>query len=415
MGARDARVDWSVREMRGEAASVARMARAATTSAMQLGGAVIAVVLAVALGLGLASTAAAQSSGLEPGGLNAGSSSSEGTSPNGPNGLQGITGATAGGTPKAEAGDKIYDFGTVLNAVPVAHVFRIRNAGTGTLIIGGVQTSCGCTAAKPTKNEVAPGEETEIGVSFDTRFDKGPATRTITVFTNDPKAQQIVLTMKGDVKVQVEAAPAQIAFGDVRHGTAQTRQVLLTDLVTGQASTAQSGVKGNPDFKVSSVTNSSPNIKVEPGPRNDGKPGAALTVTLLKTMPLGAFDDTIKVATSRAPVDITVFGTVQGDITVKPAQVSFGIVPHRQGTLRMVRLVNAGARAMRVTGVSSSNASVSAKVEPITPGKEYRVTLALRPNTPDGALHGLIAITTDDPEQQTVSLPYYGIIGSFRG
>ena len=64
MGACDARVDWSVREMRGEAASVARMARAATTSAMQLGGAVIAVVLAVALGLGLASTAAAQSSGL---------------------------------------------------------------------------------------------------------------------------------------------------------------------------------------------------------------------------------------------------------------------------------------------------------------------------------------------------------------
>jgi len=136
---------------------------------------------------------------------------------------------------------------------------------------------------------------------------------------------------------------------------------------------------------------------------------------LLKTMPLGAFDDTIKVATSRAPVDITVFGTVQGDITVKPAQVSFGVVPHHQGTLRMVRLVNAGARALRVTGVSSSSASVRATVEPITPGKEFRVTLALQPNTPDGALRGQIAITTDDPVQQTVSLPFYGIVGSFRG
>jgi uncharacterized protein DUF1573/flagellar associated PapD-like protein len=377
--------------------------------------------VAMALALGFAGGAVAQSSGTPAGAVAAqssGGTAGEGSVgavqlDNGPNGLQGLTGAAAGGTPKAEVGDKIYDFGTVLNAVPVAHVFKIRNAGIGTLIIGGVQTSCGCTAAKPTKNEVAPGEETDIGVSFDTRFDKGPATRTITVFTNDPKAQQIVLTMKGDVKVQVEATPAQVAFRDVKHGVEQTQQVLLTDLVAEQA--GQSGVKGDAPFKVDSVTHSSPNLKVEPGPRTDGKPGAALTITLLKTMPLGAFDDTIKVATSRAPVDITVFGTVQGDITVKPAQVSFGIVPHHQGTLRMVRLLNAGTRAMRVTGVSSSNASVSATVEPITPGKEYRVTLALRPNTPDGALRGLIAITTDDPEQQTVSLPYFGIVGSFRG
>jgi hypothetical protein len=373
--------------------------------------ALIAIAAALVIALGVASTAAAQSSNA------AASNDSAGTVQldNGPNGLQGITGATTVGTPKAQASEKIYDFGTVLNATPVAHVFKIRNAGSGTLMIGGVQTSCGCTAAKPTKNQVAPGEESDIAVTFDTRFDKGPATRTITVFTNDPQAQKIVLTLKGDVKVQVEAAPAQVAFGDVKRGVEQTRQVLLTDLVAAQASSSPNGAKGLADFKVQSVTNSSPHIKVEPGARTDGKPGAALTVTLLKTMPLGAFDDTIKVATSRAPVDITVFGTVQGDLTVKPAQVSFGIVPHRQGTQRMVRLVNAGAREVRVTGITSTNASVSATVEPITPGKEYRVTLALRPNTPDGALRGQVAITTDDPDQRSVSLPFYGIVGSFRG
>ena len=72
-----------------------------------------------------------------------------------PSGLQGIGGATASGTPKAEVAGKVYDFGTVLNAVPVAHVFKIHNAGSGTLVIGGVQTSCGCTAAKPTKSQLA--------------------------------------------------------------------------------------------------------------------------------------------------------------------------------------------------------------------------------------------------------------------
>jgi hypothetical protein len=364
----------------------------------------IAAATAIIVALGLASPVTAQSSDLGVNGL-----SSDPASAGVPNSLEGIGGATSG-TPKAEVTGKVYDFGSVLNAMPVAHVFKIHNAGMGTLIIGGVQTSCGCTAAKPTRNQLAPGEDSDIAVTFDTRFDKGPATRTITVSTNDPAAKSIVLTIKGDVKVQVDATPAQVAFGDVKHGTDQTRQVLLNDLVAGTDPT-----KPPQEFKVQSMTNASPNIKVAAAPRTDGKAGAALTVTLLPTMPIGAFDDTIKVATSRAPVDITVFGNVQGDITVKPAQVSFGVVPHRQGTLRFVRLVNAGTRPMKVTGVTSSNVSVSATAEPVEAGKEYKITLELRPNTPDGALRGQLAITTDDPQQQTLSLPYFGIIGSYRG
>jgi hypothetical protein len=359
---------------------------------------------AVIVTLGIAIPAAAQSSDLGVNGLSSGPASS-----GAPNGLEGIGGVTSG-TPKAEVAGKVYDFGSVLNAVPVAHVFKIHNAGTGTLVIGGVQTSCGCTAAKPTKSQLAPGEDSDVAVTFDTRFDKGPATRTITVYTNDPAAKSIVLTIKGDVKVQVEAAPAQVAFGDVKHGTDQTRQILLNDLVAGT-----DPAKAQRQFEVQSITNASPNIKVAAAPRTDGQAGAALTVTLLPTMPIGAFDDTIKVTTSRAPVDITVFGNVQGDITVKPTQVSFGVVPHRQGTLRYVRLVNAGARAVKVTSVTSSNVSVSATAEPVEAGKEYKITLELRPNTPDGALRGQVAITTDDPQQQTLSLPYFGIIGSYRG
>jgi len=364
----------------------------------------IAAATAVIAALAIASPVAAQSSDLGVSGLSSGPASN-----GAPNGLEGIGGATSG-TPKAEVAGKVYDFGSVLNAVPVAHVFKIHNAGSGTLVIGGVQTSCGCTAAKPTKSQLPPGEDSDIAVMFDTRFDKGPATRTITVYTNDPASKSIVLTIKGDVKVQVEAAPAQVAFGDVKHGTDQTRQVLLNDLVAGT-----DRAKAPQEFKVQSITNASPNIKVAAAPRSDGKAGAALTVTLLPTMPIGAFDDTIRVTTSRAPVDITVFGNVQGDITVKPAQVSFGVVPHHQGTLRFVRLVNAGPRPMKVTGLTSSNASVSATAEPIEAGKEYKITLELRPNTPDGALRGQVAITTDDPQQQTLSLPYFGIIGSYRG
>jgi Protein of unknown function (DUF1573) len=349
----------------------------------------------------LPATAFAQSGSSS--GIDLGAPASGATASTGLLNLTGSGSSTSGGQPKVQLIDPNYNFGSVTNGVPVTHTFKIRNAGTGTLIIGGVNTSCGCTAAKPTKSTLAPGEESDIKVTFDTRFEKGPSTRTITVLTNDPKHPQSELTLKGDVKVQVAANPSEIAFGNVKHGTEPTRQVLITDLVAGKP------------LKITSISKANPDISVKPVPRPDGKPGAAINVTLLKNMPPGPFDDTIKLVTSRAPLDITVFGVVQGDLTVKPPQVSFGIVGRHQATQRIVRLVNDGDHTVNVTGVSSSSNNASAAVEPITPGKEYKITLQLAPDTPDGAIRGRLAIHTDDPNQQTVSLPFYGIVGSFRG
>jgi hypothetical protein len=114
-------------------------------------------------------------------------------------------------------------------------------------------------------------------------------------------------------------------------------------------------------------------------------------------------------------VEIPVFGTVVGDLTVNPPQVSFGIVPHHESAMRIIRLTNSGDRTVKVIGVSSTNLSVTAAVEPVKAGKEYKITLQLAPNTPDGKLMGTVAINTDDPQQQTVQVPFYGIVGSFKG
>lgn len=345
--------------------------------------------------------AAAQSSGTQSN-LSAGGFSAEpGSSAGGLSGLAGAMSST--GQPVAQTDETLYNFGATYSGTPVKHTFRIKNAGTAPLIIGAVQTSCGCTAAKPTKSTVAPGDVSEILVTFDTRADNGPAMRVITVATNDPKHQQLQLTLKGDVKLQVEAEPSPVAFGNVRHGSEQTRQVMITDLI------------GGTDFKLGAITNSSSNIKVSQQPRTDGKPGAALAITLLKSMPPGPFTDIVKVSTSRAPVDVTVFGNIVGDLAVNPPQVSFGIVPHHESALRIVRLTNSGEHAINVLGVASNNQSVTAALEPITPGKEYKITLQLRPNTPDGTLRGMLTIRTDDPQQNSLQVPFYGIAGSFQG
>lgn len=318
-------------------------------------------------------------------------------------GLSGLSSGVSSGNPSVAIVQPVYDFGAVFQGTQVKHTFSLTNKGPGTLTIGAVMTSCGCTVARPTKRQVQPGETSDIAAVFDTSSDKGPSQRLITVNTNDPQHKQLTLTMKGDVKVKVEANPLPVVFDKVKQGTETTRTVLVSDMV------------GTHPFKITSISKSSPDLKVTQQPRNDGKAGAVLAITLLKSAPAGTVADTIKVATSESPLNIPVFGTILGNLNVNPAQVSFGIVKHHASAIRYARLTNASSRAVKVLDVSSNNTRVAALIEPITPGREFKLTLELQPNAPDGTLRGVVAIRTDDPAQPLVQVPFYGIVGTFSG
>lgn len=316
--------------------------------------------------------------------------------------IPGGNAAPAGHAPKAIVETPLYDFGTALEGKTVSHVFKIKNTGEGYLDIRGVKTSCGCTTGNPSKTHVAPGDESEISVAFDTRFQKGHQVRTIMAFTNDPDNPQATMTLQGVVKKQVEASPDQVNFATVRKGSEGTKEIVINDLV------------GNGPFTVGPISNSNSAIMVTQEKRPDGKPGAILKVALLKTMPIGAFDDTIKVTTNRVPLNVDVFGTVTGDLNVDPAQVSFGIVPKGQDIVRLVKLSNQGAHAIKVIDVTSTSPAVVASAEPIAPGKDYKLTVMLRRSTPEGQLRGQLTIKTDDPDQATISLPFYAIVGQYK-
>jgi hypothetical protein len=317
--------------------------------------------------------------------------------------IPGGNSAPPGRVPKAVPSDPLYDFGSALEGTMVKHTFTLKNTGQGYLDIQGVKTSCGCTTGDPSKMHVAPGDTSDIAVAFDTHFQKGHQVRTITVSTNDPNNPQVALTIQGVVKKQVEAVPGEVAFGDVKRGTQDTKELLVNDLNPGKGA-----------FSVGPVSNSSSSIKVVQEPRPDGKSGALLKVSLLKTMPVGPFDDTIKITTNRVPLQVDVFGTVTGDLNIDPAQVSFGIVPRGQDIVRIFKLSNQGPHPIKVLDVASSSPAVAATAEPVTPGKEYKVTVTLRHGTPDGQLRGNLTIKTDDPDQATLNVPFYAIVGQFK-
>jgi len=95
-----------------------------------------------------------------------------------------------------------YSFGDINQGEKVSHNFTITNNGGDLLKITDVRASCGCTAAAPEKNELKPGESTQIKVEFNSQGRKGNQVKYVYVKTNDKENPEIKLKISGNVVQQ---------------------------------------------------------------------------------------------------------------------------------------------------------------------------------------------------------------------
>jgi hypothetical protein len=102
--------------------------------------------------------------------------------------------------PKASFSESRYDFGSIQPGQVVEHDFVLENKGKSDLIIRKVSASCGCTAVKPSKTLIKPGEQVPIKVKFNSRGRSGQQNKTVTVITNDPKNFKSILWIKGKIE-----------------------------------------------------------------------------------------------------------------------------------------------------------------------------------------------------------------------
>ncbi len=101
--------------------------------------------------------------------------------------------------PKVASQQMDYDWGEVSRGEHVKYNFVVSNVGGDLLKIEDVKASCGCTAAKPEKSDLAPGESTNINVDFNSTGRSGRQTKYITVKTNDPDKPEIRFKFTGTV------------------------------------------------------------------------------------------------------------------------------------------------------------------------------------------------------------------------
>lgn len=92
-----------------------------------------------------------------------------------------------------------HDFGKVNEGDQVDYTFRFANKGESQLTIKDIKTSCGCTAALLSQDNLAPGQEGTLKVELNTKNRSGKMSRTITIQSNDPKDPAKILTIYADV------------------------------------------------------------------------------------------------------------------------------------------------------------------------------------------------------------------------
>jgi hypothetical protein len=88
-----------------------------------------------------------------------------------------------------------HDFGNVAEGRKVDLYVKLKNAGGKPLNIEKIKSSCGCTATVLTKNELKPGETTNLKIELDTSGRKGRLSRTVTIHSNDPIEPQQIITL----------------------------------------------------------------------------------------------------------------------------------------------------------------------------------------------------------------------------
>ena len=122
-----------------------------------------------------------------------------------------------------------FDFGQVYQGVRVDHIYRFQNIGDATLNIKKVRSSCGCTAALLSADQLAPGEAGEVKVSFDSSRFKGEVTKTVYLYTDDPDHREVYLNLRGEVLARIVSDPAQLMLENLSPGVERTATVVIAN------------------------------------------------------------------------------------------------------------------------------------------------------------------------------------------
>lgn len=236
-----------------------------------------------------------------------------------------------------------HDFGVVARGADARYRLKLTNKYKEPVHIASVTTSCGCTAAKPSKDSLVSHETAYIEITMDTRKFQHEKNSSVTVVIDQPLHAEVRIPIKAYIRTDVVLTPGGAEFGAVAKGADLERTIGIA-------------YAGRGDWKIKEVVSKNPNLtaKVVETRRDAANVNYELKVTLKGTAPLGELRDQLTVITDDAGnpyIPVLVGGRVEAEYSVNPEIVSFGTL--NPGERKTVNIVVRGRKPFTIEKIES--------------------------------------------------------------
>jgi hypothetical protein len=281
-----------------------------------------------------------------------------------------------------------HDFGVVARGADARYRLKITNKYQQPVHISSVTTTCGCTAAKPSKDSLASLETAYIEITMDTKKFQHEKTSSVTVIVDQPRYAEVRIPIKAWIRTDIVLTPGGAAFGNVTQGAEVDRKIGVA-------------YAGRGNWKIKDVISKNPNLtaKVVETRRDAVNVNYDLVVTVKGTTPKGELRDQLTLVTDDAGnpyIPVLVEGRIEAEYSVNPELVTLGtLYPGERKTVNIV-VRNSTKKAFAIEKIESEKSSgvfevrlpkdsrpvhvvpltVIAPGEPGTLSEEFTVTIA---------------------------------------
>ena len=313
--------------------------------------------------------------------------------------------------PKVSSDGMTFDWGSAMQGEVVTHVFEIRNPGSSPLIIEDVKPICGCTTGVWTKT-IAPGATGTVKLHVDTLQFSGRIKKTAKVITNANKAVgEMTLAMEGEVEVVIVQEPPPGKRGittvpglPIKPVTITLKKGAVETLTLNRVSCAnRQGLRGSPplvDIRISEIeAGSHYELVIQPHIPPDLDRMVHYTANIVANV-------TVRDKTFNLPVDLPI--AVKKRIDFQPPSILFTNM-HIDGLDRLYAapptkevLIKSlhPDHSFKILGVRTQGEHFKARIETVTPGKEYKLAIELakgpKISGPQKIMEEILVSTDDD-------------------
>ncbi|MEA2561888.1 MAG: hypothetical protein QOH06_3392 [Acidobacteriota bacterium] len=310
------------------------------------------------------------------------------------------------GKPKAVAVEPIKDVGFVAKGDMASNEFVIRNDGDAPLELREVRAACGCTVADFDKL-IAPGKTGKVRVTVDTKSFNGPTAKGVTVYTNDPAAPTIELTVRADVGQFIKMKPGYARFITVQ-GEAKEGKIVQTLWTPDKTPLEIVKVESPYPFLKVRYWEAKPEERLA---ENADQQQWKVEILLNNDAPIGALSEPVKIHTNHPKqklVQVPVSGFVRPVMAVTPPIVDMGQVSGANPVRFSLNVRNFATEPIKVTSIAGDLQGINAKIEPVTEGREYTVQVTFQPEARKGPVNGKLTLTTDSKKVPWIEVQLKG-------